>query len=410
MITEEMEDILIERILRRQEKANERILEELGKILGEIGELTPSEAYTIGQQLKFGESLDKIIKLISKTSGINEKEIYEMLEKEAKMNLDLKKIYFKAKEIDFISYEKNWQLQELVQRIGIATAGTYRNIARTTGITYLDRNGKEVTKSIVEAYQDIVDDAIKNVATGKETFFTSLKNQLHTIGKNGIQSIEYESGNHRRIDSALRMNLQDGLNQLSIAQQDLVGEQFESDGKEITVHTYPAPDHADVQGHIFTDEEFLKLQNEGIAKDINGNEYDLHLGYESYRPIGELNCYHRVFSIVIGASTPRYTQEELDKINADNEKGFEFEGKKYSLYQGTQLQRKLELELRKTREEELLSKSALKELKDDSLRQQLEDVIDKNKERQNALVNKYHDLSRISGLPTKLERTRLLTK
>ena len=206
------------------------------------------------------------------------------------------------------------------------------------------------------------------------------------------------------------MNLQDGLNQLSIAQQELVGEQFESDGKEITVHTYPAPDHADVQGHIFTNEEFLKLQNEGIAKDINGNEYDLHLGYESFRPIGELNCYHRVFSIVIGASTPQYTQEELKKINADNDKGFEFEGKKYSLYQGTQLQRKLELELRKTREEELLNKSALKELKDDSLRQQLEDVIDKNKERQNALVNKYHDLSRISGLPTKLERTRLLTK
>ena len=89
MITEEMEDILIERLVRRQEKANERILEELGKILGEIGELTPSEAYTIGQQLKYGESLDKIIKIISKTSGINEQEIYKMLEKEARANLEL---------------------------------------------------------------------------------------------------------------------------------------------------------------------------------------------------------------------------------------------------------------------------------------------------------------------------------
>ena len=238
----------------------------------------------------------------------------------------------------------------------------------------------------------------------------SYKNQLSTIGKHGIQSIEYESGYHRRIDSALRMNLQDGLNQLSIAQQEIVGEQFGSDGKEITVHTYPAPDHADVQGHIFTNEEYLRLQNEGIAKDINGNEYDLHLGYESFRPIGELNCYHRVFSIVIGVSEPRYTQEELDKINADNEKGFEFEGKKYTLYEGTQLQRKIELELRKTREEELLNKSAFKELKDDSLRQQLQNIIDKNREKQNALIHKYYDLSKISGLPTKLERTRLLIK
>lgn len=399
MITEELEDILIERLVRRQEKANERILEELGKILGEIGELTPSEAYTIEQQLKYGESLDKIIKIISKTSGINEKEIYKMLEKEARANLELQKIYFKARKIDFIPYSKNVQLQALVERIGIATAGTYRNIARTTGITYLDRFGKEVTKPIVEAYRDIVDDAINNVATGKETFFQSLKNQLSTIGKHGIQSIEYESGYHRRIDSALRMNLQDGLNQLSIAQQEIVGEQFESDGKEITVHTYPAPDHADVQGHIFTNEEYLRLQNEGIAKDINGNEYDLHLGYESFRPIGELNCYHRAFSIVIGVSDPRYTQEELDKINKDNEKGFEYEGKHYSMYDGEQLLRKIELEIRKTRETEILARSSGQN-----------ELLEKMQSRSDKLVHKYYEITKISGLPTKLERTRLLIK
>lgn len=407
---EEMENVLLERIVQRQINANEKILEEIGKVLGETGDLIPSQAYTIGQQLKYGESLDKIVKTLAKNSRISEKEIYEMLEKEAMKNLELKKIYFKAKNIDYIPYRKNKELQALVERISTATLQAYRNISRTTGITYLDALGNEVTKPIIEAYRDIVDTAILNVSTGKETFYQGLKRQLNTIGKNGIQSIEYESGHHRRIDSALRMNLSDGLNELSMAQQELIGQQFESDGKEVTVHLYPAPDHEDVQGHLFTNEEFMKLQEDGVATDINGNEYDMHLHSDSFRPIGEMNCYHNAFSIVLGVDEPRYTQEELNKIKEDNKKGFEYEGKHYSLYQGTQLERRLELEIRKTRETDILNRSALENTKNEEGKQQILDAINKNKKRQQTYFNKYHDLSKISGLPAKLERTRLLIK
>ena len=101
MFNEERENVLIERLVRRQEKANEQILKELGKVLGEIGQLTPSEAYTIGQQLKYGESLQKIVRILSETSRLTEVEIYEMLRGEARYNLDFSKKYFKARQIDF---------------------------------------------------------------------------------------------------------------------------------------------------------------------------------------------------------------------------------------------------------------------------------------------------------------------
>lgn len=403
MFNEERENVLIERLVRRQEKANEQILKELGKILGEIGQLTPSEAYTIGQQLKYGESLQKIIKILSQTSQLTEAEIYKMLEGETKYNLDFSKKYFKAKEIDFIPYKKNIPLQNLVNEISLATIGDYRNISRTTGITYLDRNGKRVTRNIIDAYNEIVDDAIVNVATGKESFQQELQRQLKTIGQSGIQKIEYESGRHRRIDSAMRMNLKDGLSQLAIAQQEIVGGQFGNDGWEITVHSYPAKDHEDIQGHIFYNEEFKKLQDYeyfGDIKDVNGRIYTRD-GSNHIRPIGELNCYHVAMAIVVGIDRPRYTQEELNKINKDNEKGFDFEDKHYTLYEGTQLQRKLELEIRRNRETEVIAKAS-----GESGKQLLEDTrytIDQ-------LFNKYHALSQISGLPTKLERTRLLTK
>ena len=405
-MTEEIDNVVLERILRRQEKANERILKEIGKVLGNIGKLTPSEAYTIGQQLKYGESLKKIIKIISDTSQINEVEIYKMLEAEARKNLELKRIYFKAKKKDFIPYEKNIALQNKVREIGRATINTYRNIARTRaiGLTFMDMQGNKITRQLSNAYKQIVDEAIMNVSTGKETFYEALKKQLKTLGQAGVQSIDYESGYHRRVDSALRMNLSDGLNQLAIAQQEIVGEQFGFDAYEITVHLFPAPDHAPVQGHIFDIDEYKKLQKDGIAKDINGKEYDLHMELKNgesakgFRPIGEMNCYHLAWTIVKDVDRPRYSEEELKKIIQDNNKGFEYEGKHYSLYDGTQLQRRVELELRKTRETKLMAKG-----NDD-------DLFNEMKVRERQLLSKYRDIIKASGLKGRLERARLLTK
>lgn len=406
MFNEERENVLIERLVRRQEKANEQILKELGKILGEIGQLTPSEAYAIGQQLKYGESLEKIIIILSKQSRLTRTEIYQMLEGEARYNLDFSKKYFKAREVDFIPYKDNRPLQRLVNEIAIATINNVgvselRNISRTTGLTYLDRNGNRVTKNIIDAYNEIVDDAIVNVATGKESFQQELQRQLKTIGQSGIQKIEYESGRHRRIDSAMRMNLKDGLSQLAIAQQEIVGNQFGNDGWEVTVHSYPAIDHMDIQGHIFYNEEFNKLQDYeyfGDIKDVNGRIYTRD-GSNHIRPIGELNCYHVAMAIVVGVDKPRYTQEELDKINTDNEKGFEFEGKHFTLYQGSQLLRSVELELRKTRETQIIAKSS-----------NSKELLNQMKERENILINKYYDILKVSGLKSKIERARIFTK
>lgn len=395
---EEMENVMIERLVQRQIKANERILKELGKIIGEIGELTPSEAYTIAQQLKYGESLNKIVKILSSTSQLTEKEIYKMLEKEARHNLALKKIFFQANEIDYIPYEQNASLKNLVREIALATVGTYRNISMTTGLTYLDMYGNKITKPIEQAYWEIVDNAIMNVSTGKESFWQAMKNQLSTIGNAGVQSIEYESGYHRRIDSALRMNLSDGLNELAQRQQELIGNEFQSNGWEITVHENPADDHAEVQGHIFTNEEYERLNTFGEATDINGRLIDIHNKYGDFRPISTLNCYHTAFSIVIGVSKPRYTQEELDKIIADNNKGFEFEGKHFTNYQGQQLQRKIETEIRKAHETNIMAKASGQQ-----------ELIDKSQNRIDMLTHKYYELSKASGLRTKLQRIRLLT-
>ena len=219
-----------------------------------------------------------------------------------------------------------------------------------------------------------------------------------------VQKIEYKSGYHRRIDSALRMNMQDGLNDLAMAQQELMGAQFGSDGVEVTVHDNPAPDHAPIQGHVFSTEEFTKLQAGEVAKDVDGQQF------KTERAIGQWNCYHYTMATVLGVNRPQYSKSELAKIIKNNEKGFTYENKHYTFYEGQQTQRKLETEIRKAREAQITQKAAMSQIKNPEEAIKLTANINKTKKRIDTLLYKYHDFSKKSGLPTKLERTRVLTK
>lgn len=427
MLTEEEKEILIDRLLTRQEKVNESIFREIGKTLGEIGDIAPSDAYKIEQSLKYGESLQKIVKIISDNSRVSQVEIYKMLESIAKKNLDFSKKYYRARDTDFIPYSENIPLQNKVREIAIATAETYQNISKTTGITFLDRNGQEVTKGIQDAYSDIVDDLVLNVSQGKESNYMALKNQLQTIGKSGVQTIEYASGYHRRIDSAMRMNLRDGINELVLAQQQIVGEQFGANMIQVTHHENSAPDHIDsVDGKVFVLLDKIQEQiANGVEKEIKEEDvlplshrvrfrgkwyYDFNYVNDNLkRRIGTLNCYHTYYEGVLGVSEPMYSKNELKRDKEKNESGVDFDGKHYTLYEAQQLQRRIETEIRRERENKILNQEALRNTSNDLLKADLKTSVDKSNKRINALLNKYHDLSQTSGLKTRLERTRVLT-
>jgi hypothetical protein len=221
-----------------------------------------------------------------------------------------------------------------------------------------------------------------------------MKRIMKEIGGSGLKTIEYESGRAVRLDSSVRMHLKDRLRELHNENQKLFGQQFGADGVEITVHGNPAPDHAPVQGRQFSNEEFEKLQNGEDATDYKGVIYNLdHDGKYGHRPISAMNCYHVFFNIVLGVSQPQYTDEQLDKIVEDNEKGFEYNGKHYTNYEGTQLQRKIERAIREQKDIQILAKNSGNE----ALAGECDEKIQ-------ALTDKYYELSKVSKLPTKLER------
>ena len=82
----------------------------------------------------------------------------------------------------------------------------------------------------------------------------------------------------------------------------------------------------------------------------------------------------------------------ITRVKGGN-KGFDFDCKHYTNYEGTQLQRQLELAIRKQKDIQIGARA----IND-------EDLILSSQEKIKQLTNKYKELSNVSGLPTKMKR------
>ena len=366
MLSQEVEERLAEHLVNRIEEANSYILKRIGEAIKQISTLTPSQAYQIQQILKYGGTYNEIAKELARVSGKNVQDIYKIFEEVAKNNKQFAKQFYKYRGIDYIPYNKDIALQNIVRSIGNITAQTYINISRTRGIGFVFEglDGQLSFKNIQQAYYEIIDRGILAISQGKETFQTEMRRIMKQLGNNGV--VLYESGRTRRLDSAVRMNLLDGIRQVNQETANRFGQEYGADGMEVSVHANPAPDHADMQGRQFSTirpsenelSEFEKLQNGEEAKDYKGRITQIeHSKNGSYRMIEEYNCYHKAFPIVLGVSKPEYTDKQLNDIRENNLKGFEFEGKHYTMYERNSIAKTNRNSNKKTKRYTNISKS-----------------------------------------------------
>lgn len=398
MIDENTIDKLVERLIRRTEQANTYFLKQMGEYIKQIRELKPTQAQQLVQILKYDGTYDEIVKELSKYSKLNVSEIDTIFNDYASKDQMFYEKFYKYKDIPFIPYSENKAVQMQTMALSNIAKNELYDFTRhnVLGYTIHDLDGNVTFLGLKETYNTLLDTALLNVGQGKETFDSSMSRIINDIGNSGLKTLNYESGRNIRLDSAVRMHLKSRLRELHNENQKIYGSEFGSDGIEISVHSNPAVDHEKVQGHQFSNSEYEKLQDGLIAKDINGKIYSLdHDSKNGYRPISEMNCYHYIFSIVLGVSEPEYTEKQLQKIIDDNDKGFEFEGKHYTNYQGTQLQRKIETEIRKQ-----------KDIKTLAFASDNKEVLDNANLKITYLNDKYKALNEISGLKPKLKRLR----
>lgn len=376
-------ELALERFVRRFEEFNTKVLEEFGKTISKFDGLTATQAHKIAQQLKNGRDIDKILNDLERISESSRKDIEDLLEITAKENIDFANTYYEAKKMDKVSYETSKQFQDLVKAVEKTTKGEFTNLSKTTALKLLKDNGKPLYLDIKKAYNEVIDRCVLAVATGQMDYQKAMYDTIKQLSNSGVKKIYYDNEGKRtyarRLDSSVRMNILDGVRQVNIGIQEQVGKEFGADGVEISAHGLCAPDHVNIQGRQYSKKEFKKL-NSSLT-----------------RPIGELNCTHFVFSIVLGISSPNYTKKQLEEFERESNSKVEYQGKIYTKYEATQVQRKLETSIRQQKDLQIIAKASGDK---ETIANAQKNITD--------LTREYKNFSEVAGLDTKMNRLRVV--
>lgn len=338
-------DLVLERFYNRYNKFNTKVLETLGETIKQFDGLTPSEAHKLAQELKYSTNIDELLNELSRLSGKSVQELDELFDKVAKENVGFAEEYYLIQGKDYIPYEENEQLRRYVETIKKETYGTFKNLSKSRNIGFtFKEDDKVIFKPFKKAYRELIDEAVYKVSTGVIDYQSAMRNTIKQLADSGIKVHEetttYKSGYNRRIDSSVRQNVLEGIRRINIGVQEEVGKEFGADGVEVSFHVPCAEDHWEINGQQYSKKEFAK---------ING---DLD------RPVGTLNCRHFVFSIVLGVNQPEYSKEYIRRMRQQSKEKIEYDGKYYTKYEASQIQRKMETAIRQQKDRQIMARTS----------------------------------------------------
>lgn len=368
-------DKQVERLLARFDDVNTFYIEKVAAQIATIGELGAASMNVVAVMSSMFDDIAEINEEIARAAQVTVPELNALYNKALNDVYHDDRFERALKETPLPDSSKR-SLERYAQAVSRQTAQTMQNLSNTTAVT--------------QTYSKTVDKAILAVSSGMGDYSSMIRKSVRELGYNGLQ-VEYASGAHRRLDTALRQNIVDGVKQIQQHASDIISEDLGYDAKEISVHANSAPDHEPVQGHVFLNEEFDKLQSNQAAKDADGQFFPA-----MERAIGEWNCMHFAFGFSTKHSKRKYTNEQLDKFIQENAKGCEIDGKHYSLYEARQLMRQIETEIRRQKDVGVAAEAA----GDPTLRQEAQLKI-------NALSAKYGQVANISGLAERHDRMRV---
>ena len=332
----------VEKQLRALEMS---IMEDIIRRIRKAGAITDAADWQIQRLIILGNSTQDIEDLVRKAVGGSEAEVRriyaEVIEREYTRDRSL---YEKIGK-DFIPYEQNPELQQLVDALVQQSSEELYNITRSTGFMLDNGRGGKVFTPTADVYNRYLDNAITGMVNGAYDYNTLVRRMVSEMTSSGLRTdhafsdggsdygVDYASGWHNRIDVAARRALLTGMSQVSGKITDLNAQRLGTNYFEVTWHGGARPSHAEWQGKVYTKEELVRICGLGTGPGLDG-----------------WNCRHSYYPFIPGISERLYTDEWLAEQNARENTPVRFRGKEYTAYEATQQQRRMETALRAQRE------------------------------------------------------------
>lgn len=367
------------------------LLDEICKRLKVAEQLNEVTVQNIRALRSHGINLKEIEQAIRETTGISEQKLQKLLDDVVARNQQ----YY----TDIIDLAKLTQPETLVdaatiEAIRTQTLDEFRNLTASMG--FLVDNGRTMLPP-AKAYQWAMDNAAMQVQSGAISYNQAIRSSVQQLARSGIKTVGYESGHVDQIDVAARRAVMTGVHQVCDKYTNQSAEYLNTRYFEISAHSgardKPGPSpwssHKDWQGKVYYQSENGEPDPLGLYDDLVATT-----GYGYVDGLTGANCRHHKYAFIPGVSERTYTDEQLAHI--DDGLGCTFDGKKYTAYEATQMQRRLERQIRAQKRLKNAYKSA--GLSEDATAANI---------KLRRLNNKYREFSREAGLPEQRERTKV---
>lgn len=340
-------------------------------------EITSAADWQINRLYELGVSKDEIDSLIQSTLDVSDDEIDRIYDEVVKSGYARNEELYTGKGKEYIPYAENKQLQQLVKAVKNQTKSEYRNITGSLGFAMRNADNTLSFTPLADFYQRSLDNGLMQIASGAVDYNTVLKKAVKAMTDSGLRTVDYASGWSNRVDVAVRRALMTGFNQVVAKVNEDNAEQLGTEYFEVSYHRGARPTHQVWQGRVYSKKELETVCGLGTVTGLCG-----------------ANCYHSYSPFIKGVDKPTYSDEELDRMNEEENTPKEYNGKEYTAYEARQRQRQLETAMRADRQKiELLTQGGA----DD-------DTITGAKVRYFQRQDEYVKFSKAMNLPQQWER------
>ena len=309
------------------------IMADIVRMLVLAQELTPTSVYKIGRLYKLGKSKSAIKSIVQNTLDLSNSEIKNIFSGVIESGYNEAESVFKEQGKEFIPYAENEPLQQFVRAVQAQTQGECKNITQSMGFAKRQPDGSLGFTPVSDYYQETLDKAVTEIASGASDYNTVLEKTVTEMTNSGLRTVDYASGHSNRVTVAARRAVSTGLNQVVGKINEENAEKLGTNYFEVSWHSGARPSHQVWQGRVYSKEELESVCGLGTVTGLCG-----------------ANCYHSYSPFTPGITPRTYTDEQLDKMNAEENKPVEYNGKTYTKYEATQRQRRLETTMRAQRQ------------------------------------------------------------
>lgn len=330
MLSFDQLDILPDPVVNLYERFHISVLRDIARRLSKMPYLSSTDAWQMARAVQSGLVYEQALKRLAEMTPHAEAEMARAFKLAGIHTVEFDNVLYREAGLRPLKSRFSPAMMDVLAAGFKKTLGSMKNLTLTTANT------------AQEAFINSADLAYTQVSAGAFDYIKAIKEAVKDVAGTGLQVIHYPSGHRDKLDVAMRRAVLTGVSQTASAIQLELAEEMGVDLVQVSAHigarnkgTGPE-NHESWQGKIYS----ISGEHETYGDFIEITGYGTGPGLHGW------NCRHSFYPFFEGISVNQYTDKDLKTYQGPD---VEYDGEVMSYYDATQVQRKIEREIRKAK-------------------------------------------------------------